>query len=259
MGTLLHRMGNKQRIAKLIIPHMPSDYNVWIEPFWGAGGMHNSITPAKFEFVNDIDSEVFNLYTVVKEQREDLISLVRQTPVNEDLRDYWVHNTETDPLYRAMRLLFINNYLMYSNGHGSLSGSPSNAKSLILERIDAFYQRTFKTVFFSRGYKEFLNALTNRTYAENRAFIYCDPPYVGTRRDAYKDSEDFTKEDFFDLIETCISKKCKFMVSEFLSPHVEEASERYNLKLTIIRKQYNLSKESTEIILTNYDTKKTLF
>ncbi len=43
-----------------------------VTEFFGAGGMFFNKPKAKYNFVNDLDSEVFNLFNVVKTQKEDL-------------------------------------------------------------------------------------------------------------------------------------------------------------------------------------------
>ena len=67
MGVL-RRLGNKSRMAKRLIPNFPA-HRVYIEPFFGAGGMFFNKRKAPHNFLNDMDSEVFNLWMVIKERR----------------------------------------------------------------------------------------------------------------------------------------------------------------------------------------------
>ena len=68
---ILRRLGNKQAIAQDIIKYFP-EHKIYIEPFFGAGGMFFNKPKAKYNIVNDLDSDVFNLYITVVNQKEEL-------------------------------------------------------------------------------------------------------------------------------------------------------------------------------------------
>ena len=58
---ILRRLGNKKKIAKEIQKYFPP-HKIYIEPFFGAGGMFFNKHKAKYNIVNDLDSDVFNLF-----------------------------------------------------------------------------------------------------------------------------------------------------------------------------------------------------
>ena len=58
---ILRRLGNKQAIAQDIIKYFP-EHKAYIEPFFGAGGMFFNKPKAKYNIVNDIDSEAAKRY-----------------------------------------------------------------------------------------------------------------------------------------------------------------------------------------------------
>ena len=70
---ILRRLGNKKKIAKQIQSYFPK-HKIYIEPFFGAGGMFFNKPKAKYNIVNDLDSDVFNLFQVVMNQKEELES-----------------------------------------------------------------------------------------------------------------------------------------------------------------------------------------
>ena len=49
---ILRRLGNKQAIAQDIIKYFPA-HKIYVEPFFGAGGMFFQKPKAKFNMVND--------------------------------------------------------------------------------------------------------------------------------------------------------------------------------------------------------------
>ena len=63
---MLRRVGNKARIAHKIVPLFPP-HTHYIELFFGAGGLYFNKPPAKYNFCNDLDSEVFNFWQVYKD------------------------------------------------------------------------------------------------------------------------------------------------------------------------------------------------
>ena len=124
-NMILRRLGNKSQIADKIIPYFPT-HKIYIEPFFGAGGMFFNKPKAQYNIVNDIDSDVFNLFQVVSNQKEELEKAFFEMPIHSDLLEYWKANKETDSIRRALRFLFLSNFTL--NGTGScirfISGDP---------------------------------------------------------------------------------------------------------------------------------------
>ena len=71
---ILRRIGNKSKLAKEIQKHFPK-HDIYIEPFFGAGGMFFNKPKAKYNFLNDIDADVFNLFQVVSLRKQELEDL----------------------------------------------------------------------------------------------------------------------------------------------------------------------------------------
>ena len=75
---ILTRVGNKKRIASYIYKLFP-EHNLYIEPFFGAGGMFFQKPRSKYNIVNDLDSDVYNLFMVILNQKEDFKKLLEIT------------------------------------------------------------------------------------------------------------------------------------------------------------------------------------
>ena len=65
---ILRRLGNKSKIAEDIITYFP-DHKIYVEPFFGAGGMFFNKRKAKYNIVNDLDCEVVNLFQVIQKDK----------------------------------------------------------------------------------------------------------------------------------------------------------------------------------------------
>ena len=107
---ILRRLGNKQGIADKILQYFPK-HSIYIEPFFGAGGIFFNKPKADFNIMNDIDSDVFNLFTVISTNKDEFEQLFRITPIHQELLNYWKTTTETDPIRKAVRFVCLSNNL----------------------------------------------------------------------------------------------------------------------------------------------------
>lgn len=255
---ILRRLGNKKKIAQEIQKYFPP-HKIYIEPFFGAGGMFFNKPKAKYNIVNDLDSDVFNLFQVVMNQKEELEKAFYMMPIHSDLLDYWKKNEETEPIKKALRFLFISNFTL--NGTGSairhqVSSGAGGVKDF-KDGFDVELDNTFKVLydcnFTNFDFRKFLSKLgfqNDGRNDENKTFIYCDPPYLGTN-DNYSNS--FTEQDSIDLFDTLEKTKCKFAMSEFDHHFILEQAGKRGLNVIIIGERQNLKNRRTEILVTNYE------
>ena len=249
MKTILVRPGNKRAIAERIIAHFPA-HEVYIEPFFGAGGLFFEKPKAKKNIVNDLDAEVFNLFQVVQHQPAKLRQAIKTTPHHEAQLQYWKQHRETDPLKRAMRFLFLSNYTFMGKGQ-TLKIDPENARKLMLERITPTMKFLEGVSFASRDFRSFFKQIPQRTL-EKPTLIYCDPPYLDTDSKTYKTGQHWSSNDLEDLIKCCKASKAKFAISEFDTEAVLKLAKKYKLRTIPIGERQNLQNRRTEILMTNY-------
>lgn len=102
---ILRRLGNKKAIAHKIIPYFPP-HKIFIDVFFGAGGMFFNKPKAKYNIVNDLDSDVFNLFQVVMNQKEELdagfaeYGLIHESYVTGVSKRIFAHNGDVEvPVY----------------------------------------------------------------------------------------------------------------------------------------------------------------
>ena len=246
---ILRRLGNKKKIAKKIQAYFPP-HKIYIEPFFGAGGMFFNKPKAKYNIVNDLDSDVFNLFQVVMNQKEELEKAFYMMPIHSDLLDYWKENEETDPIKKALRFLFLSNFT-YMGKMGTLAIGDGNTKNLLYERIDETNEYLKNVWFDNSDCDNFLKVSTAGRVGETKdIFIYCDPPYIDTD-DNYSNS--FTKEQSIELFDTLEATGCKFAMSEFDNPFILDQAEQRGLNVIIIGERQNLKNKRIEILVTNYE------
>ena len=259
---ILRRLGNKKKIAKEIQKYFPP-HSIYIEPFFGAGGMFFNKPKAKYNIVNDLDSDVFNLFQVITENRKELDSLLRITPLHSDLIKHWKKkNKETNPIKKAVIFLFISNLLRPTTGDINRKGYDSG-KDLMIDNLSLTIDFLTKTNirFFNEDCLKFIDNIglrgLERPKEDANMFIYCDPPYLGTSNN-YEFS--FTEEQSISLFDSLINKGVKFAMSEFDHPFILEQAENRGLNIIYIGERQNLKNRRTEILVTNYENnQKTLW
>jgi DNA adenine methylase len=246
---ILRRLGNKSKLAAKIIPYFPA-HKIYIEPFFGAGGMFFNKPKAKYNMVNDLDSDVFNLFQVVMNQKEELEKAFYIMPISEDLFQYWRKNKEEDPIKKAIRFLFLSNY-GYMGKTETLHLSFNNNSNIILSEINKATEKLFNVIITNKDFRVLFKSIVYRQeeIEKNRTFIYCDPPYLGTNNN-YSDS--FTETDSIDLFNCLQETGCKFAMSEFDTPFILNQAKERGLNVIIIGERQNLKNRRTEILITNY-------
>jgi len=257
---ILRRLGRKTKLAPLIIQHFPK-HEIYIEPFFGAGGLFFNKPLAKYNFLNDNDCDVFNLYRLFQEQPEELQRQYNLMPLDANLLAYWRKNPPETDMQRALFFLLHSNTTFMGNGE-TLQLTADNDKAM----FNSYFEKTFTWLkeckISNKDYKDFLKSMScratdsstkNREVREKaRAFIYADPPYLNTTNN-YKNG--FSEADTHEMFEFLIDYGLHFAVSEFKNPIVLDMAKEYGLHVIDICERRTLSSRNTEILIMNYDYK----
>ena len=252
---ILRRLGNKKKIAKKIQAYFPP-HKIYIEPFFGAGGMFFNKPKAKYNIVNDLDSDVFNLFQVVMNQKEELEKAFYLMPIHSDLLDYWKKNLETDPIKKALRFLLLSNFTLMGTGN-TLSYGDGNTKNVLLKKTNLTFELLKNVWFNNTDFASFLIVATaERVGAKKDIFIYADPPYLDVdkkQNEVYKIST-WSRDNVTSLFDTLQATKCRFAYSEFDNPFIIQQANERGLNIIEIGERQNLKNRRTEILVTNYKT-----
>ena len=252
---LLRRLGNKSKVAMKIQDKFPP-HKLYIEPFFGAGGMFFNKRKAKYNIVNDLDSEVFNLFQVLSNNRAELTDQFLKMPIHIDLWNYWKANKETEPVKRAIRFLFLSNYGCFGQPD-TLLYHIDNPSEILLTQIDEAAKVMFGVKFMNCDFREMFKKISFRDENEKAStFIYADPPYLDTGNN-YETS--FTEKDSFDLFDTLQNTGIKWAMSEFNHPFILQQAKERNLNVLQIGNRVNLKNIRLEVLVTNYQPIPSLF
>lgn len=254
---LLRRLGNKQKIANEIQKQFPI-HRIYIEPFFGAGGMYFNKPKANYNIVNDIDSDVFNLFQVVMNKKQELIEAFNVMPIHADLLEHWKQNTETEPIQKALRFIFLSNFTYLGTGQQMrFTGTKNEYPENFEYNLELTQKHLFGVQFANCDFRKFIKDISFQTDGRNdeaKTLIYADPPYLGTN-DNY--SHSFTEQDSSDLFDTLCGSKCMFAMSEFDNEFVLNQAKDRGLNVVYIGERNNLRNKRIEILITNYERMQT--
>ena len=252
---ILRRLGNKNKIAKEIQKHFPP-HKIYIEPFFGAGGMFFNKPKAKYNIVNDMDSDVFNLFQVVMNQKEELLNYLELMPYDQNLFEYWKINKEIEAIPKAARFLFLSN-MSYLGKSDTMKIMFCTSLNSLMKNINGCNNFS-RTKFSNLDFRKFLNAIEYKKDGRNdekKTLIYNDPPYLGTGNNY--NANNWNEKDALDLFSENIKlgeRGAKFAISEFNNPFILDLAKQYNLEVITIGERQNLKNRRTEILIVNYES-----
>lgn len=186
---VLRWLGGKYRLAPWIIGHFP-DHRIYLEPFGGGASVLLAKAPAYNDIYNDLDGELVNLFTVLREQGAELIRQLRLTPYAEV--EYWRAFEQCDePLERARRTL-VRSHMGHGTGGARIdrptgfrtdgvSGSTNVAGEWaeFPDDLPPIIHRLRRVNIMQRPALELI-----ARYSDPKVLIYLDPPYLPETRSA---------------------------------------------------------------------------
>lgn len=249
-NMVLNRLGNKTKIASKVQSFFPS-HTIYMELFLGAGGMFFNKPKAKYNFLNDLDYDVYNLFRQIVDNKDAFIRQLQLTPITEKQFKEWGKGfRESNDLLNAIRFIIISNYGLYGKSNTLRIGAV-NPKKIILKNIEFTFNYLNGSYFFNTDFRNFFKKCDYKSNI-NKCFAYADPPYLETDNNY---SNSFNESDSYDLFQTLESSGCKWAMSEFNHPFILEQAKERNLNVIYIGERQNLKNRRVEILVTNYENR----
>lgn len=124
MNTLLNYPGAKWGMAKEIVALMPP-HRSYLEPFFGSGAVLFNKPPSAIETVNDIDGDIVNFFTILREYPTELAADIAMTPYSREVFNDAHENrgsSEYERAYKfAIRSKMGHGFKTYQKTEGHLS------------------------------------------------------------------------------------------------------------------------------------------
>lgn len=188
ISPILKWVGGKRQLLSEIMPLINKNCSTYVEPFVGGGAVFFELQPKK-AIINDFNSELINVYQVVRDNVEELISaLEKHNELNSEEYFYEVRGIdrteqfqEMTDIEKAARIIYLNKtcynglYRVNAAGHfNSPYGKYKNPNIVNATTLRAMskYLNKGNIVIRQGDYKEALKGL------RKGAFVYLDPPYM---------------------------------------------------------------------------------
>lgn len=271
VAPVLKWVGGKRQLLDTLKPMLPKTISNYCEPFVGGGAMLFNLQP-KTAFINDINSDLMLVYTIIKDDVESLISTLSEYK-NESESFYKIRDWDRDiikykslsDVERAARIIYLNktcyNGLYRVNNSGEFNSpfgnykNPSIVNAPVLRAVSSYFN-TATIHFSSTDYQVVLKAIPKGT------FVYLDPPYdpiSSTSNFTGYSKGGFTQDDQIKLRECCDelhSRGIKFMLSNSSTDFIREQYSAYNITIVKAKRAINsvASKRGDvdEVVVTNY-------
>lgn len=205
-------------------------------------------TKAKYNIVNDNDSEVYNVFQVCQTMAKELEAFLYQMPIHDELWRYWKANKETDPVKKAARFLFLSNF-GFMGKPNTLRMNNKNAKRDLIEGIETTNHLLWDVDFMNTDFRNVIKRIPFKYNDKPRTFVYADPPYLDTTKNY---ESDWSYSDTCDLFKLQSESGIRFAISEFNHPKVVELANDYKLNQIVIGERMNLKDRRVEMLYTNY-------
>lgn len=224
--------GGKQRIIKKILLYIPQ-HEVYAEPFAGSATMFfakpdppEKIKSRYIEAINDINSEVYNFFVILRDRPEELYHLIEHSLYSQEEHRKAKQYNGDDDLLRAY-YFYINISQSYLNvlnkGWGTslyinLVKHYKNKKEILpkcTERIKSCHIANEDALRFIERWDS------------PRTFFYCDPPYPNSDQGHYSG---YTQEDFERLIDALDKAEGSFILSCFHNDAVPKEWQKVEIE-----------------------------
>lgn len=234
MRTVLKYPGSKWNIAPKLVELIP-EHHSYVEPFFGSGAVLFNKPVSDIETINDLDSNVTNLFRCIQKDAEHLARLVMTTPFSRE---------EYDKQYEsALETLYVSNFQRAAGflvrcwqGHGfRTNGYKVGWKNDVVGRERAYalwnwYRLPEWIVEIAERLR--MVQIENRPALEvierfnySNVFMYIDPPYVLGTRTGKQYRYEMSDAGHEELLKKLLQSRAKIMLSGY-------ESEMYNDYLT---------------------------
>lgn len=272
VSPILKWVGGKRQLLPEIRKYVPKKITTYYEPFLGGGAVLFDIQPQK-AIVNDINSELINLYQVVK---DDVEALIEDLGKHKNEADYFyeVRSWDREPnnykkrtnIERASRIHYLNktcyNGLFRVNQAGQFNTpfgryiNPNIENKITLRAVNKYFNEA-NIKFRNADFEESIKGI------RKGAFVYFDPPY-----DPVSDSSNFTgyaksgfnREEQMRLKKLCDSlnqRGVKFLLSNASTDFILELYKDYKIETIqakrTINSNGNARGEVDEVLVRNYE------
>ena len=255
ISPIVKWVGGKRQLLPEIMPLINKKCSTYVEPFVGGGAVFFELQPKK-AIINDYNSELVNVYTVVRDHSEELIEeLEKHNRYNNGEYFYMIRALDRSEAYdtmsdteKAARIIYLNKtcyngvYRVNSAGQfNSPYGKYKNPNIVNEDSIRAMsrYLQSNKITIRQGDYKEVLKGL------RRGAFVYLDPPYMpislsssftGYTENGFSYAQQVTLKEECDKLR---KKGISFLQSNSDCPEIRDLYREYEIRTVQAKRRIN--------------------
>jgi DNA adenine methylase len=253
--------GGKKQMIPIILPLIPK-HEHFVEAFAGGLAIMWAKPPSKYETINDINGEVINFWTQLRDNFTKLNAEIQWSLLARDVyikaQTIYAKPAGFSPIDRAWAFWYVSNFSFGNNLKAGICASHENKVGMKLHNKKLQFRKEYSDRF-KRVNIENIDALTlikRRDHKE--AFFFADPPYMNADQGHY---EGYTERDFFNLLTTLEKIEGKFLLSCYWSPEIEHIASQNNWSFQAIEMNLSAGKckrgdkrrKKIEFLIRNYD------
>lgn len=272
VAPIVKWVGGKRQLLQDLTPLFPKEIAAYCEPFLGGGAVLFKLQP-EVAYINDINSDLMEVYEVIRDNVEELIEALSEHPNEKEhfyqVRD-WDRNKEQyrqlSKVQKAARIIYLNktcyNGLFRVNNSGEFNTpfgnykKPNIVNAPVLTAVSQYFRQA-QISFSSTDYAKVLSGIPSDT------FVYLDPPYdpvsVTANFTGYAKGG-FDRDEQIRLRECCDDldrRGIKFMLSNSATEFIRDQYKDYQITTVKAKRAIN-SKASRrgqvdEVVVRNYE------
>ncbi|MUP44873.1 DNA adenine methylase [Gramella sp. BOM4] len=245
------------------------NHDYFLDLFCGSMAFTLNKKPSLMDTANDMDGDIFNFFSVLRDQPDELIRVLQLTSVSRLEYDsvFPINEEGISKVERARRFFvrcrmsFQGSGIKSSTGFNtcvktSESGLSKNVAKFLsaVDKLPQVVSRLKRIQFENKDYRDIIDKFSGSEY-----FIYVDPPYeLRTRNYKKWYNHEFTDNDHRELAEKLKSSDAKIMISHSLSAMYKELYSDWNF-IQLPSRGYSMKngKKTEECIWINYPLEET--
>lgn len=263
--------GGKRQLLSEIRKYIPKKITTYYEPFVGGGAVLFDVQPQK-AIIGDISPDLINVYTVIKENVEELIKALKK---HKNEEDYFYRTRELDRtdqyenlshIDKAARIIYLNktcyNGLFRVNSQGQFNvpfgnyKNPNIVNDVVLRAVSNYLNEADIT-FLCGDFHDVLETV------KKGCFVYLDPPYdpvsdtssfTGYTLDGF-DSDDQTR--LRNVCNQLNERGCSFLLSNSHTDFICELYSEYTIEIVQVGRNINSDGAKrgkiSEVLVRNYE------
>lgn len=256
MNAAIKYPGSKWSLADWIISYFPKHHS-YLEPFFGGGAVLFNKPRSNIETINDLDSNVVNLFDCIRTDHKRFAQMIYMTPYARETYERACNEVSEDKFEKALEFC-----IKLNMGYGTRTNEERVGWKMDIQGRERAYasknwcelpDKVIQVAERLRGVQ-----IENRPAIElierfnfDNVLIYCDPPYMLETRHGKQYNCEMSDKDHEDLLRVLIQHKGPAMISGYDSELYRDMLGNW---MRVEKMQYSrIGSKKTEVLWMNFE------